>query len=32
MALPLDMLRTHHTDRRTVRSVPGRTTDCSGAV
>jgi hypothetical protein len=32
MALPLDMLRTDHTDRRTARSVPGRTIDLAGVV
>jgi hypothetical protein len=31
MALPLDMLRTDHTDRRTARAVP-RTTDLPRVV
>ena len=32
MALPLDVLRTDHTDRCTARPVPDRTTDCPGVV
>jgi hypothetical protein len=32
MALPLDMLRTDHADRRTARAVPSRTTDLPEAV
>jgi hypothetical protein len=32
MALPLDMLRTDHTDRRTARAVPARTTDLPRVV